>query len=132
LLIKKQVGDLSTHTTKYTSPALTQKVFANMRRVGKRLSGVETPLFEEMIIEQAIKEGGDAEEHVQHVTDDDAAQGDDTAAYGEVPTVSQEPSIASPTPHTPSPQPHQDLPLTSQVQHTPPQSPHVQQPSIQP
>nr|GEY94203.1 hypothetical protein [Tanacetum cinerariifolium] len=34
LLIRKQVGDLSTHTTKYTSPALTQKVFANMRRVG--------------------------------------------------------------------------------------------------
>nr|GEV95570.1 ribonuclease H-like domain-containing protein [Tanacetum cinerariifolium] len=31
---KKQVGDLSTHTTKYTSPTLTQKVFANMRRVG--------------------------------------------------------------------------------------------------
>nr|GEX85086.1 hypothetical protein [Tanacetum cinerariifolium] len=33
-MIRKQVGDLSTHTTKYTSPALTQKVFANMRRVG--------------------------------------------------------------------------------------------------
>nr|GEZ50954.1 synaptobrevin, longin-like domain protein [Tanacetum cinerariifolium] len=33
-MIIKQVGDLSTHTTKYTSPALTQKVFANMRRVG--------------------------------------------------------------------------------------------------
>nr|GFB36256.1 hypothetical protein [Tanacetum cinerariifolium] len=33
LMIRKQVGDLSTHTTKYTSPALTQKVFANMRRV---------------------------------------------------------------------------------------------------
>nr|GEU88460.1 hypothetical protein [Tanacetum cinerariifolium] len=31
---KKQVGDLSTHITKYTSPALTHKVFANMRRVG--------------------------------------------------------------------------------------------------
>nr|GEU80325.1 reverse transcriptase domain-containing protein [Tanacetum cinerariifolium] len=29
----------------YTSPALTQKVFANMRKVGKRFSGVETPLF---------------------------------------------------------------------------------------
>nr|GEY96176.1 xylulose kinase-1 [Tanacetum cinerariifolium] len=29
----KQVGDLSTHTTKYTSPTLIQKVFANMRRV---------------------------------------------------------------------------------------------------
>nr|GEV12145.1 hypothetical protein [Tanacetum cinerariifolium] len=32
-MIRKQVGDLSTHTTKYTSPTLTQKVFANMRRV---------------------------------------------------------------------------------------------------
>nr|GEX15203.1 hypothetical protein [Tanacetum cinerariifolium] len=30
---KQQVGDLSSHSTKYTSPALTQKVFANMRRV---------------------------------------------------------------------------------------------------
>nr|GEV62303.1 putative ribonuclease H-like domain-containing protein [Tanacetum cinerariifolium] len=31
---KKQVGDLSSYSTKYTSPALTQKVFGNMRRVG--------------------------------------------------------------------------------------------------
>nr|GEU49630.1 uncharacterized mitochondrial protein AtMg00810-like [Tanacetum cinerariifolium] len=29
------VGDLSSHTIKYASPVLTQKVFANMRRVGK-------------------------------------------------------------------------------------------------
>nr|GFA87398.1 hypothetical protein [Tanacetum cinerariifolium] len=29
---QKQVGDLSTHTTKYYSPALTQKEFANMRK----------------------------------------------------------------------------------------------------
>nr|GFC65349.1 hypothetical protein [Tanacetum cinerariifolium] len=41
LMIRKQVGDLSTHTTKYTSPALTQKVFANMRRVGKGFTGVK-------------------------------------------------------------------------------------------
>nr|GEU93215.1 hypothetical protein [Tanacetum cinerariifolium] len=88
LLIKKQVGDLSTHTTKYTSPALTQKVFVNMRRVGKRFSGVETPLFERMIVEKVIEEGGDAEEHVEDVTDGDAAQGYDTGAHGEVPTVS--------------------------------------------
>nr|GEU32106.1 copia protein [Tanacetum cinerariifolium] len=33
LMIRKQVGDLSSHSTKYTSSALTQKVFANMRRV---------------------------------------------------------------------------------------------------
>nr|GEY73361.1 DNA-directed DNA polymerase [Tanacetum cinerariifolium] len=42
LMINAQVGDLSSHTTKYTSPALTQKVFANMRRVGKGFSGVDT------------------------------------------------------------------------------------------
>nr|GEW50066.1 hypothetical protein [Tanacetum cinerariifolium] len=47
LIIHNQLDDLSTHTTKYTSPALTQKVFANMRRVGKGSSGVATPLFEE-------------------------------------------------------------------------------------
>nr|GEV82356.1 hypothetical protein [Tanacetum cinerariifolium] len=57
--------------------------------------------------------------------------GDDTAAHGEVLTISQEPSIPSPTPYTPAPQPPQDLPSTSQVHHTPPQSPQVQQPSLQ-
>nr|GEV16231.1 hypothetical protein [Tanacetum cinerariifolium] len=111
LLIKKQIGDLSTHTTKYTSSVLTQKVFANMRRVGKGFSGVETPLFEGMFIGQGIEEGEDAEEHFEV---DITAQGDDTAAYGEVPTVSQEPSIPSPTLPTLLPQPPQDLPSTSQ------------------
>nr|GEW70069.1 copia protein [Tanacetum cinerariifolium] len=115
LLIRKQVGDLSTHTTKYVSPALTQKVFANIRRVGKGFFTIETPLFEGMIIEQEIEEGGDAEEHVQDVTDSDAAQGDDNAAYEEVPIVSQELSIPSPTLPTPPPQPPQDLPSTSQA-----------------
>nr|GFB11535.1 hypothetical protein [Tanacetum cinerariifolium] len=83
-----------------------------MRRVGKGFSRVETPLFEGMLIEQEIEEGGDVEEHLQDVTDDDAAQGDDTAAYGEVPTISQEPSIPF---LTPPPQPPQDIPSTSQA-----------------
>nr|GFA67122.1 hypothetical protein [Tanacetum cinerariifolium] len=66
---QKQVGDLLTHTIKYTSPALTQKVFANMRRVGKGFSRVETPLFEGMIEEQHVDKGGilvniDADEDV--------------------------------------------------------------------
>nr|GFA34533.1 hypothetical protein [Tanacetum cinerariifolium] len=52
LIIQAQVGDLSTHTTRFISPALTQKVFANMRRVGKGFSGVETPLFEGMITDR--------------------------------------------------------------------------------
>nr|GEV83914.1 hypothetical protein [Tanacetum cinerariifolium] len=107
-LIKKKVGDLSTYTTKYTSPALTQKVFANMRRVGKGFSRVETPLFEGMLVEQVIEEGGDEEEHVEANI---VAQGDDTTAYED---DAQEPSIPSPTPPTPPPQPPQDLPSTSQ------------------
>nr|GFD38708.1 hypothetical protein [Tanacetum cinerariifolium] len=52
---------VSSHTTRYISPALTQKVFANMRRVGKGCSGIETPLFENML---EIREE-DAEEEVQ-------------------------------------------------------------------
>nr|GEY67492.1 hypothetical protein [Tanacetum cinerariifolium] len=124
----KQVGDLSSHSTKYTSPAMTHKVFANMRRVGKGFLEVETPLFKGMLVGQEIKEGGDAEEHVEDVTAGDNAQGDDTAAHGEVLTVTQEPSIPSPTP---SPQPPQDLPSTSQVQHTPSPSPHTE-PQSQP
>nr|GEZ27508.1 hypothetical protein [Tanacetum cinerariifolium] len=52
LIIQNQVGDLSTHTTRFISPALTQKVFANMRRVGKGFSGVETPLFKGMLADR--------------------------------------------------------------------------------
>nr|GEW06214.1 hypothetical protein [Tanacetum cinerariifolium] len=85
MLLLKQVGDLSTHTTKYTSPALTHKVFANMWRVGKGFSGVDTSLFE----------------------------GDVTAANDEVSTVAKEPSIPSHTPPTPPPQPSHDIPFTS-------------------
>nr|GFA38240.1 hypothetical protein [Tanacetum cinerariifolium] len=129
LIIRKQVGDLSTHTTKYASPALTQKVFANMKRVGKWFSGVKTPLFEGMLVEQEIAEEGDVDEHVEEVNTGDAAEGDDSAAHGEVPTVAEEQSIPSPTPPTPPPQLPQDIPSTSHVQQTPPQSPQVQPPS---
>nr|GEU94607.1 hypothetical protein [Tanacetum cinerariifolium] len=85
-------GDLSTHTTKYTSLALTQKVFVNMRRVDNVNASVVT-------------------------------KGYVSAAHDEVLNVDEEPSIPSPTPPTPPPQPSQDIPFTSQVQPTPPQSP---------
>nr|GFA11045.1 hypothetical protein [Tanacetum cinerariifolium] len=45
VVLDHQVDDITTYNTKYTSPALTQKVFANIRRVVKGFSGVETPLF---------------------------------------------------------------------------------------
>nr|GEV25090.1 retrovirus-related Pol polyprotein from transposon TNT 1-94 [Tanacetum cinerariifolium] len=99
---KKQVGDLLTHTTKYTSPTLTQKVFANIRRV---------------------VEEGDADENDENVNAGDTAEGDVSAAHGEVPTVAEEPSIPSPTPPTLLPKPSQYIRSTSHVQPTPPQSP---------
>nr|GEU47532.1 hypothetical protein [Tanacetum cinerariifolium] len=118
LMIRKQVGDLSSHTTKYTSPALTQKVFANMRRVGKGFSGVETSLFEGMIVEHQVNEGagkGADEVHDEGVhTIGVTAEGVVSAANDEVPTAVEEPSIPSPTPPTPPPQPSQDQPSTSQ------------------
>nr|GEW82796.1 reverse transcriptase [Tanacetum cinerariifolium] len=49
-MIAYQVDDLTSHTTKYTFPTLIQKVFANMRRVRKEFSGVNTPLFEGMLV----------------------------------------------------------------------------------
>nr|GEU42846.1 putative ribonuclease H-like domain-containing protein [Tanacetum cinerariifolium] len=98
----------------------------------KGLSRVETPLFEGMLIEQEIDKEGDAAEYVEEVNAGDAAVGDVSAAHGEVHTVTQEQSIPSPTLPTPPPQPPQDVPLTSQVHQTPPQSPQVQPPSPQP
>nr|GEV24026.1 retrovirus-related Pol polyprotein from transposon TNT 1-94 [Tanacetum cinerariifolium] len=70
LIIQNQLGDLSTHTINYISPALTQKVFANMRRVGKGFSGVETPLFEDMLVVRELEEHSDEDE--QDNVDNDA------------------------------------------------------------
>nr|GEW38442.1 putative reverse transcriptase domain-containing protein [Tanacetum cinerariifolium] len=54
--------DLSSHNTKYTSPALTQKVFANIRRIGKRFSRVETPLFNAMLVQQQVQDDAKVQE----------------------------------------------------------------------
>nr|GEX61177.1 uncharacterized mitochondrial protein AtMg00810-like [Tanacetum cinerariifolium] len=95
-----QVGDLSSHNVKYSSPALTQKVFSNIKRVGKGFFGVDTPLFEGIIVAQQA---------------DDVA--DEGAAGVDVDVVpaATEPSIPSPTPTTQPPPPSQELPSTSQV-----------------
>nr|GEY13926.1 auxilin-like protein [Tanacetum cinerariifolium] len=84
------IADLSKHTTRYISPSLTQKVFANMRRVGKGFSGVETSIFESMLAVRDVAE--EAEAHV-------LAQGDDVQepAAEEVPT-----DVVPPTPTSPS------------------------------
>nr|GEX31170.1 acidic leucine-rich nuclear phosphoprotein 32 family member A [Tanacetum cinerariifolium] len=114
---KAQVGDLSFHTTKYSSPVLTQKVFANIRRVGKGFYGVDTPLFEGMIVAQQA--------------DDVADKGAASVDVDVVHAAADKPSIPSPTPTTSPPPPSQELPLTLQVLPTPPPSPIAQPPSPQ-
>nr|GEW02680.1 hypothetical protein [Tanacetum cinerariifolium] len=106
-----QVDDLSVHTTKYSSHALTQKVFANTRRVGKGFSRVETPLFKGMMVAYQV--------------DDIADEGVAGVNVDDIPATDAEPSIPSPPPTTQSPPPSQDQeqPTTSQVIPTPPQSP---------
>nr|GEV98547.1 xylulose kinase-1 [Tanacetum cinerariifolium] len=88
LMFNAHVGDLSSHTTKYSSPTFTQKVFVNIRRVGKGFSRVDTPLFAGMLVPQ------------QAQNMDDAAEDED-----DVNEVSAEPTPPSPTPATPSPPP---------------------------
>nr|GEY15405.1 DNA-directed DNA polymerase [Tanacetum cinerariifolium] len=56
VVLDHQVDDMTTHNTRYKSPAFTKKVFANMRRAGKGFSGVETPLFDLMLSKEARKE----------------------------------------------------------------------------
>nr|GEY89252.1 hypothetical protein [Tanacetum cinerariifolium] len=90
-MINIQVDDLSSHNTKYTSPALTQKVFANMRMIGKGFSGVDTPLFDGMLVQQQVQAVEDAAED----EDDDNE-------------VSAEPTPPSPIPATPAPSPTQE------------------------
>nr|GEY37473.1 hypothetical protein [Tanacetum cinerariifolium] len=75
----------------YTSHALTQKVFANMRRIGKGFSGVDTPLFDSMLVPQQAQD-------VEDVAEDE----------DDVNKVSAEPILPSPTPATPPPPPQQE------------------------
>nr|GEU34016.1 uncharacterized mitochondrial protein AtMg00810-like [Tanacetum cinerariifolium] len=114
---KAQVSDISSHSTKYSSPAHTQKVFANMRSVGKGFSGVDTPLFEGMIVAQQ--------------DDDIADEGAASVVVDDVPAAAAKPSIPSPPPTTQPPPLSQDLPSTSQVEPTPPPSLIAQPPSPQ-
>nr|GFB27389.1 hypothetical protein [Tanacetum cinerariifolium] len=106
------VGDLSSHTTKYTSHALTQKVFANRRRVGKSFSVVDTPLFYGMLGPQQAQD-------VEDVAKDEY----------DVNEVSDEPTPPSPTPVTPPPPPQQEhIPSPPQAKTTQPSPPPQQQP----
>nr|GFB55495.1 hypothetical protein [Tanacetum cinerariifolium] len=114
LIIQAQVGDLSTHTTRFISPALTQKVFANIRRVGKGFLRVETPLFEGMIADRQPAEEELGAEQVQVDAAVAAAVVEDV-----VEDVTEDVAHVA----TPSPPPH-DIPSPPQEPSLPPQQPH--------
>nr|GEV21545.1 hypothetical protein [Tanacetum cinerariifolium] len=89
--------------------------FSSQWKVGKGCLGVETPLFEGMLVAREPEEQGDVEEQ-----DDAEEQGNaDNAAEEPITAASEDDvedqSIPSPTPPTPPPQQHQDIPSTSQV-----------------
>nr|GFC20036.1 hypothetical protein [Tanacetum cinerariifolium] len=84
-----------------------------MRRVGKGCSGVETPIFEGMLVAREPKEQGDVEEQGNA---NNAAEEPVTAVDDVITQSTQSPTIL-----TPPPQQHQDIPSTSQVQSPPPQ-----------
>nr|GEZ17208.1 hypothetical protein [Tanacetum cinerariifolium] len=106
VLINNQVDDLSSYTIKYTSPTLTQKVFANMRRIGKGFSDVETHLFSTMLVQpQAAAEEEDEKD--------------------EVPAA---PTLPLPT-HEPSPPLQEPITSSPQAQPAPPSSPPQEQPT---
>nr|GEZ82609.1 hypothetical protein [Tanacetum cinerariifolium] len=113
LIIQNQVGDLSTHTTRFISLALTQKVFANMRRVGKGFSRVETPLFECLIAERQPAEEELGAEQVQ---------GDAAIAAAVVEDVAEDVAQMA----TPSPPPYGISSLTQE-----PYSPPYQPPCLE-
>nr|GEX09514.1 hypothetical protein [Tanacetum cinerariifolium] len=110
VMINAQVDDLSSHKTKYTSPVLTQKVFANMRRIGKGFLGVESPLFGNMLVQQQVQDDAKIEED-----EDD----------NEVPVAPESPTPAT----TPSPPQQEPIPSPPQAQSAQPSSPPQQQPS---
>nr|GEY65881.1 hypothetical protein [Tanacetum cinerariifolium] len=111
LIIQTNIADFSTHTTRYISPALTQKVFANMQRVGKGFSGVETPLFESMLVVRDVAEEAEAQV---------PAQGDDVQEHAAEEVVTE---VVPPTP-TPSSPPSPVIP--SSPPHQPPCPPQPQ------
>nr|GEX89147.1 retrovirus-related Pol polyprotein from transposon TNT 1-94 [Tanacetum cinerariifolium] len=101
-------------TTKFYMYLHFLQLIIRKQRVGKGFSGIETPLFKGMLVEQQVDKETDADENVEEVNAGDVAHGDDSAAPREVPTIAKEPSIPSPTLPTPPPQPPQDILSTSQ------------------
>nr|GEZ19150.1 hypothetical protein [Tanacetum cinerariifolium] len=71
LLIKKQVGDLSTHTAKYTSPALTQKVQQPSSQPQAQQQAADFPMS---LLQEALDACAALTKRVEHLEYDKVAQ----------------------------------------------------------
>nr|GEY74231.1 hypothetical protein [Tanacetum cinerariifolium] len=113
VFITNQVDDLSSDTIKYTSPVLTQKVFSNMRRIGKGFSGVETQKVQPL------------------ATTEEEDEEDEVPAAPTPPSLTNEPTPPSNKPITTPPQTQSvsPLPLHPQAQPAPPSLPPQEQPT---
>ncbi|GJS22065.1 hypothetical protein Tco_0450697 [Tanacetum coccineum] len=57
VFLNQQLDGLPTHKRIYNAPSHTKKIFGNMRRVGKGLSGRVTPLFSTMVVQNQAELG---------------------------------------------------------------------------
>ncbi|GJU20885.1 retrovirus-related pol polyprotein from transposon TNT 1-94 [Tanacetum coccineum] len=82
LFLNKQLGDMSTHKEIYVTPSYTKKIFANMKREGKGFSGMVTPLFQTMMVQdpeevEPIPDEVATEEHEPTHSNDPLLSGED-------------------------------------------------------
>ncbi|GKA77279.1 hypothetical protein Tco_0783740, partial [Tanacetum coccineum] len=98
LFLDKQVEGMSKHKEIYVTPSHTKKVFANMKRQGKDLSGKDTPLFPTMIVQ--AQEQKHSRRKQRKDTEDPQLSGpikpvtDDTENVASVPTHSNDPLLS--------------------------------------
>nr|GFA18986.1 hypothetical protein [Tanacetum cinerariifolium] len=69
LIIQNQVGDLSTHTTRFISLALTQMVFANMRQVRKEEQVQADDAVDAAVQDNVAEDDAQFPTHIQQVLD---------------------------------------------------------------
>ncbi|GKB15809.1 hypothetical protein Tco_0849732, partial [Tanacetum coccineum] len=72
VFLDKQLEGMQSHKMIYVTPSHTKKIFGTMRRVGKGISGRETPLFPTMMVQAQAEMGKDnvADEAVYKEMDD--------------------------------------------------------------
>nr|GEV35018.1 hypothetical protein [Tanacetum cinerariifolium] len=110
VLLDHQVDDMTTHNTRYKSPTLTQKVFANMKRVGKGFLGVETPLFDSMLVQSQQQAKAGVKVPITHAQPSTTSAPSPTELQDTTPTPHDTPSQYQPL--IPHDSPLQDKPTT--------------------